>query len=115
MKMYRPSSSSIVMGVCLLGERRSRGLGEGRFGGLVQDLATVRDERATRQLVVEVERELAVADEMREEARDGARVHLARVERHRAREIDRADDRDAVRDDVLAGDRERAVAALLGR
>ena len=53
----------------------------------VHDLATVRDERALRDLVREVERELALLDEVRDEVHHVAAEHAAGVHRQIAGEV----------------------------
>ncbi len=65
-------------------------------------------------LVVPVELQLAVGREVLEQREHVARVELARVGRHRARQVEQADDRDAVDLDDLAGHGQLAVAAGLG-
>src|SRR5262249_28195206 len=64
--------------------------------------------------VVPVERELPLRREVREQRRDVARVELARVRGHRARQVERSDDLDSVNRNDLAGLRQLAVAAGLG-
>src|SRR5262245_54701383 len=97
-KMYRPTSSGvIVMAVAF----RCSGAG-GSLHCLVDHLALVRHQRAARQLVVQVQLHLSVLDEVRQERRDGAGVHLAGVQRHRAGQVHRPADDDAVPNRVLA-------------
>src|SRR5207247_5460187 len=73
------------------------------------------DARTGGDLVLEVELELPFGREVLDERRDVARVELARVVRHRAREVRRAEDRDAVVRDFLVGPRQVRVTTLLGR
>ena len=58
--------------------------------------------------------QVEVPCEMHEQRLHVARIELARVEGHRARQVRRADDPDAVLDGLLAGLRQLAVAAGLG-
>ena len=82
---------------------------------LLQHAALVGHARLARDLVVEVERELgAASEEVVQERPHVAGVHLARVQRHRARQVELADDGDAALDDGLPGLRELAVPARLG-
>src|SRR5688500_4475666 len=72
-----------------------------RLGGcLVDDLATVGDGRALRDLVVQVDLELAVGDEMLDEGVEVLGVHLGRASGHGGGQVRVADDQDAVLDDL---------------
>src|SRR5712692_5389570 len=82
---------------------------------LMEDFSLMCDKRATRQLVVQIEMNSSFFDKMRKEVRDGPCVHLAGVERHRAREVRRSDNGDAVPHHHLARFGESAVPSLLGR
>src|SRR5688572_27420691 len=75
-----------------------------RLGGrLVDDLSTVGDGRALRDLVVQVDLELAVGDEMLDQGVEVLGVHLGRASGHGGREVRVPDDQDAVLDDLLVG------------
>jgi hypothetical protein len=74
----------------------------------------VRHARLARDLVVEIELELSVGGQMLQERQDVARVHLARVRRHRRREVGLTDDRDAPLDDGLPGLRQLDIPTGLG-
>src|SRR3989442_1229049 len=69
--------------------------------------------RVANDLVVEVEPQCAVLDELREETRDVARVHLARVVRHGARQVERPENEDADPDDLAPRLGQLTVAARL--
>ena len=77
-------------------------------------LASVRHEGAAHDLVVPVERQLALLQHMIEEGGDVARVHLAGVEGHVRGQAERPEDGDALGAHVLAGAGQFAVAAGLG-
>ena len=81
----------------------------------MDDLAASGDDGARDDFVlgVEVQRALVV-QELQEEGRDGAAVHLAGVGRHLSREIRRTEDRHARGDDLLVGTRDLRVAAIRG-
>ena len=65
-------------------------------------LGRTRDAGAARDLVVEVERELAARSEVLQQGADVARVQPAGVGGHQRGEVREADDRDALADDLLA-------------
>src|SRR5207248_8226748 len=73
---------------------------------LAHDLARVRDARAFRDLVLEVEVDRAVLDQMQQKVGDVTRVELARVQRHRRGHVATAHDEHAVHIHVRAGLRE---------
>ena len=78
-------------------------------------LPVVRDHRVGNDVVVHVDRELAVlVDHEGQQVLQVLRVHLAGVNRHRARQIERSDDRDTMAVDDLALLGQLAVAASFG-
>src|SRR6184192_777177 len=81
---------------------------------LAHDLSRVRDARALRDLVLEVEVDRSVLDQMQQQVGDVARVQLARMQRHRRGHVAPAHDHDAVHIDVRAGLGELHVATRLG-
>src|SRR5688500_2782951 len=73
-----------------------------RLGGrLVDDLSTVGDGRALRDLVVQVDLELAVGDEMLDQRVKVLGVHLGRASGHGGGQVGVPDDQDAVLDHLL--------------
>src|SRR2546427_4945895 len=66
-------------------------------------------------LIIEIQDEVAVSGDVQQEAGDVFRIHLARVHRHRTRQIDRAEDQDAVPPYVGPGLRQLAVPAGFDR
>src|SRR5437667_12791650 len=69
--------------------------------------------RIADDLVLEIEPQLAVLHDVPEKYREILRVHLTRVPRQRAREVERAENRDAVAHDLGAGFGQLAVATRL--
>src|SRR6267378_4516262 len=80
----------------------------------VDHFAGVREERVANDFVGGVELQLAVFDEVEQEGSEIARVHLTRVIRHGAGQIEPADDGDAVDADFFSSLGELAIAAALG-
>src|SRR2546428_12069406 len=71
------------------------------------------DARVADDLVLEIEPQLSVLHDVPQKCREILRVHLARVPRQRAREVERAENRDAVAHDLGAGLGQLAVATRL--
>src|SRR4029077_9629459 len=77
----------------------------------VDHFAGLREQRVANDFVGGVELQLAIFDEVDEEGGKVARIHLTRVIRHGAGEIEPADDGDAVDVDFFSGLGELAIAA----
>ena len=114
-KPTNTASTKIVISVIRSPLMRSTGSLDRFPHALVDDLAVVRDAAAGGDLVLEVEVQLALRREVLEQVRDVVRVQQAGVERHLARQVERAVDRHAVALDHLARLGQLAVAAGLGR
>src|SRR5579871_516361 len=80
----------------------------------VANLTGVRDTTIADDLIFEIQRHFAIADQQLQQTRDIARKHLARVHWNGAWQIDWPDDGHAMRDDGLARLCERTVATRLG-
>src|SRR5215470_6255713 len=80
---------------------------------VVNDLAIASDERAARQLVVEVEMNTPLFDQVQQVTCEIPCVHLTGVKGHRAGEVCGPDDDYAAMLDLLARLRESAVTALV--
>src|SRR5262244_1177905 len=81
----------------------------------MDDLAVARQRRRLDDLVVPIDLQCLglLVDERRQEREQVAGVERARIDGDAARQVEQADDADAVLDHDLAGLRKRAVAALL--
>src|SRR5713226_4817558 len=95
--------------VCDLQTRSEPGLNY-----LVHNLSLMSDQRASGQLVGQIEMRSSVFQKMNKIIRDGPGIHLAALKRHRAWQVHRTDNDYAVSHDFFPGLGQRAVPALLG-
>src|SRR5437867_12871829 len=73
----------------------------------------MRDQRAARQFVIQIEMNFSFLEEVREKIRDGPRIHLTGMIWQRAGEVCGADDQHTVFDNLAPWLRESAVSGLL--
>src|SRR5437870_3024071 len=113
MKTYKPSSRLEGMGRVLLGGLR-RGQAHAFADARVDHLTGVRHQSFANDFVFEVERELAVLDQVLQESCDVPGVHLAGVVRNGGGQVERAEDLDAAFLNHFSGASEFAVTATFG-
>src|SRR5579864_1858601 len=103
-----------VLGLSDLSCRRQRRKLEKFPHAGIHDLSALGNERLAHDLVLQIQLQLAVLHHVSQIRHQVAGVHLAGMIRHAARQVDGADDRDAVRLHRFSHAGEFAVATALG-
>src|SRR5450631_1469378 len=97
-----------------LRSRCQRGQGKKLADPGVHNLAAAGEQSLANNFIFQVQIQLLIFDQVRQERSDVAGVHHARVIRHTGGQVDRSDDGHAMLDDGLARFTDLAVAATFG-